>query len=242
MSTGSSSNDFNVSIVTGYDACEKIYKEGYTYYALPHNTKYKLELSNNKSVRCDAHVSIDGRKVGTWRIESRGIIEIERPVDERKQFVFLKTDSHDGQVAGLYERDPSNGIIKVVFKPERQMMLKSSHLRRCVDTNFGLCPMAAAAGPTPYHMTEMGRCMPESYASKSLSEGGTGLVGHSHQDFSSTSALRNIDHSNVTEISLRLVVDDGRSESSHAAICMCGGRCIECRRRSIGTSGWDSSS
>jgi hypothetical protein len=86
------------------------------YVEITHNTKYKILLSNDSFVDCDAAVEIDGKEVGLWRIYSGKNICIERPVNDTGQFTFYKLDSSEAGKIGLAPNDKL-GLITVLFKP-----------------------------------------------------------------------------------------------------------------------------
>jgi hypothetical protein len=88
------------------------------YVEMAHNTKYKILLSNDSSLDCDAAVEIDGKEVGIWRIYSGENIRIERPVHDTGQFTFYKIDSSEAGKIGLVRNDKL-GLISVLFKPEK---------------------------------------------------------------------------------------------------------------------------
>ena len=88
------------------------------YVEMPHNTKYKILLSNDSSLDCDAAVEIDGKEVGIWRVYSGKNILIERPVHDTGQFTFYKLDSSEAGKIGLVRNDKL-GLISVLFKPQK---------------------------------------------------------------------------------------------------------------------------
>jgi hypothetical protein len=144
------------------------------YVELPHNTPYSLHLRNEHRQRCDAKVSIDGKPVGTWRIPVASFITLERPVNDAGRFTFYAIATPEAQHAGLAADDPNLGLVQVVFTPE----LPS--------------PPPAPPASAPY------------LAGSSRRAGGTGLSGHSNQQFGIAAQIQQ-DLSQQTTISLRLI-------------------------------------
>ena len=101
-------------------------KNGYV--EMRHNTQYSLILINHPWVPCDAEVAIDGIHVGTWRIESRGVIHIERPVDDTGHFTFFQVGTAEADMAGI-TKHPENGLISVTFKPMKDRSGLNAGLR-----------------------------------------------------------------------------------------------------------------
>lgn len=103
------------------------------YVEMRHNTQYSLILKNHPWVPCDAEVVIDGIHVGTWRIESRGEIRIERPVHDTGHFTFFQVWTEEAEIAGI-TKHPDNGLISVTFKPQKEVeSLKTATLSPSVS-------------------------------------------------------------------------------------------------------------
>jgi hypothetical protein len=84
---------------------------------LKHQAQYSISLTNDAREQCDAHVEIDGKHVGTWRIPQCASVDIERPADDNGRFTFYRLDSSDGRRSGL-RKDDDLGLITVTFFPE----------------------------------------------------------------------------------------------------------------------------
>jgi len=183
---------------------------GAYYFVLPHESEYKIRLTNDNDVRCDAIVYVDGDKIGTWRINEHGRITIERPANKARKFTLLKTKSHEGIMSGMRSGKFENGLVKIIFRPEKIQ-------ERCEDcvytnsqeqylgksgTNFQReCNQSYSA---PMSASFMSSSMTRSGG---MSEAGTGLGRASRQRFNRTSPLQDIDHENITTINARLVVE-----------------------------------
>lgn len=114
-------NEYEVTIPEGKDL-------GNGYVGMIHQTQYSLLLRNHRDGRCDAEVVIDGIKVGTWRVNSRGEIRIERPVHDNGHFTFFEVGTLEANAADIEKAD-KNGLISVTFRPEtRETTLKTADL------------------------------------------------------------------------------------------------------------------
>lgn len=146
------------------------YDFGRNVYKMPHKTIYSIRLTNNGSTRCDATVIVDNENVGTWRINEHSIITIRRPSFTDRKFIFISEHSKE-----MYEThtpfSPSNGTIKVIFKPERYVHW------RIPDGCYGC----------------RGNCMTKGM-SLGASNGATILGDTSGQQFNTTSPIHNYDY------------------------------------------------
>ncbi|CCQ53030.1 hypothetical protein WH8501_06540 [Crocosphaera watsonii WH 8501] len=104
-------NNFTLRIVEG-----KELENGYV--ELIHNTQYRVILGNQKPVRCDAYLEIDGKHLGTWRLHPYYSITLERPAHDDGRFTFYQLGTTEAYSAGLVEGDPKLGLIKAIFTPE----------------------------------------------------------------------------------------------------------------------------
>lgn len=106
-------NDFEVVIPEGDET-----EEGYI--CLKHGTQYSIKLRNqSERLRCNAMVKIDGRSVGTWRVDRREAITIERPVHDSGRFTFYQEGTPEAAKANLRLTDEL-GLISVLFRPEKR--------------------------------------------------------------------------------------------------------------------------
>jgi len=108
-------------------------------YEITHATPYTIVLANqNRELRCDAKVWIDGMQVGTWRIDRASSIRVERPVNDTGRFTFYQLGTPEAHRAGLDANNPAIGLIRVKFMPEthREPMLASG--RASDDGGTGL--------------------------------------------------------------------------------------------------------
>lgn len=89
-----------------------------------HQDQYSIGLTNDAREQCDAHVVIDGKHVGTWRIPPCATVNIERPADDNGRFTFYRLHTSDGRRSGL-RNDEDLGLITVTFTPEIKQKLPS---------------------------------------------------------------------------------------------------------------------
>lgn len=148
------------------------------YVVLDHGQQYTLVLENNSWHRADAVVEIDGKEVGKFRVNSASSIELERPADDDGHFTFYEIESEEANSIGL-KANQELGLIRVEFRPER--------FRDSLAHAGGLTDSIARAGD----LVPVGTA------------GGTGLSGHSDQNFVTVSALE-FDPDEVVVIHVRL--------------------------------------
>jgi len=217
-------NGFSLEILDDTGVVEKAIYRNSNYYALADRTEYKLRLGNDHGVKTDAHVWIDNEKVGVWRINPYSRVTIERPANVSRKFVLLKEGTSAAREAGIGQQDSNNGLVKVVFKPEKisayiPLEDRSDIYYQNQSLNFD--PTNADANyfctsytdtVTPYgkahrqcSLTDEGYSR---YVESNLSPAGTGLGANSDQRFRKVGTLDDIDLANVTTIYARLVVDD----------------------------------
>jgi len=110
--------EFSVSIAEGNET-----DDGYV--QMTHATPYTIVLCNDGDFRCDADVSVDGRLVGTWRVNKRETVGLERPVHDTGRFTFYQTGTPEAAAAGIRE-DANTGLIRVIFKPEMRFFTLNS--------------------------------------------------------------------------------------------------------------------
>lgn len=227
------SNGFSIEIIhTGLNAPKHLIG-GANYFSLPQKAEYKIKLSNNKHTRADAHVYIDGEKMGVWRIPSNGSISIERPVDNNKKFTFLKENTSEAREGGIVSGKNENGLIKVIFKPEKLYSFEYNDYDDCyLDMSANVNELYVKQNSFPKSAKSKSlRSMSNSYGSSNLSKlsnssfsnqsrghysnnvnnfqsGGTALGAQSHQQFQNADNLHEIDHDNITTILARLVIDE----------------------------------
>lgn len=142
------------------------------YIGLPHNTEYSLKLRNHNSTRCDAHVTIDGEHVGTWRVNANASIRIERPADVQRKFTFYKLGTPEAKKANLKSNEDL-GLIAVKFTPEVEVVRGSRGWNGELPGIYGATFNSGEPSLRSYG------------GAKGMSAGGTGLGASSGQTFGS---------------------------------------------------------
>ena len=153
------------------------------YAELPHGTQFTIELHNYRSVCCDANVVVDGKDIGTFRINPYGMATLERVPHDTGRFTFYTSTSHEAAMIRVAEVAESNrGLISATFTPELvvQALISPDLVAKGVPTR---------GTPT---------------AQAGVTSGVTGLSGHSGQQFVSVDSIT-YDYSQRTTITLRLV-------------------------------------
>jgi len=191
------------------------------YVEMAHGQQYSLSLRNDRNVRTDAEVTIDGKKLGVFRINANETIRLDRPLDDDGRFTFYRLGSCEAQQADLDEVSQDNlGLIKVVFRPEKVRAVRP--VTPWVDPYPYIPPYTkpwpyidivpwrdtttitwtdANTGKTTYTDCSIENSM---VCADSVGAGGTGLSGRSDQAFFQVDEL-DYDLSQETTIYLRLV-------------------------------------
>jgi hypothetical protein len=103
-------SDYSVKIPEGEEL-----SEGYV--SMTHGSPYTLRLENLGQRRCDAKVEIDGHDIGTWRVNARDSVVLERPAHDTGRLTFFKAGTAEGDRAGIVKNEKT-GLISVTFIPE----------------------------------------------------------------------------------------------------------------------------
>lgn len=164
--------------------------------ALKNGQKYTIKVVNHNPVEADAEITIDGKAVGCFRIAPHRDIQLERNPNDRGCFTFYKLDSTEGQQVNLAQISANDlGLVQVVCKPGKQkpQVLRSVGGQHTNTTRSrgGYCGQSLGG--------EL----------RTMNAGGTGLSGHSTQNFVEVGPI-DYDLEGITTISLRLVQEDNQ--------------------------------
>ena len=96
-----------------------------SYFSVPDGSEYAIVLRNMNTTDCDADVTIDGEKIGRYRISAFGEFAIERPEDTSRRFKFVAEGSAIARQAGIETGKNENGLVKVTFYPSLSMCTSS---------------------------------------------------------------------------------------------------------------------
>ena len=187
-------NSYSVRVTNGKEV-----ENGYV--EMAHGAQYEIVMRNAHSVICDAEVSIDGKPVGTFRIPAMGSITLERKPDDRGKFTFFKEGTSEAFQAQIESGNPNNGLVQVVFTPERKTEYVT-YVGRTWNDHWNKDFYGNNSG-YPYYETN-NTCFCAMASPSSRSAGGTGLTGYSNQNFHSVESL-DYDYSGRTVITLRLI-------------------------------------
>ena len=218
-------NDFGVEIVTmpNLYSTESFVQDNAHYVDLPNDTAYAIRLINRHNVRTDAYVWVDGDSIGGFVLNPYSSETIRRPGQIDKQFVFFSERSPESLMAGVSPGDPNNGLIRVIFKPQKpirytrirsppRMVLSPQRMRMgAVTTGLPSPSMLPTVSPiassTQMALPSIGAHRAMISARGPYESGATLLGGASHQEFNKVPPLRKdeIDESNETEILVRLI-------------------------------------
>lgn len=202
---------YSIQIQPLYSSSRNFVRDGADYTSLKHNTEYSLRISNSNSTKCDAHVWIDGEKVGVWRLRPYQTATIERPANLNRKFTFVKENSYQALQGDIKTGKYENGLVKVVFKPEKKYVSNYFYDSPAV---VSMNSLESYGSNTDGDNTERLKKSTQSmncYRSASLgtfSAGATVLGNRSYQEFATVSPLNEIDESLITTLHLRLVAEN----------------------------------
>jgi hypothetical protein len=150
---------------------------------IQHGTQYSIQLRNDHVTRAVATITIDGKSVGSFVLDSYCPVVIERPVNDTGRFTFYTINTSEARQAEL-DTVPTEklGLIQVSFVPEIVAVL----------------PLRVVSVPKSDIRSVT------SVSSAVYDAGGTGLSGMSTQEFTSV-VVNELDYSQLTIVYLRLV-------------------------------------
>lgn len=198
------------------------------YVELGHNQHYTLQLSNKRNVPCDAKITIDGKEIGTFRVNANSTVRIEHPEGDEGRFTFFKKGTSEAKSSGIESTDADlQGLVQVIFTPAKKTIVLSwpysytitttndwNNYRKCLDSPFGSVQYTNTSNVYCSSVSE-----PQAKSSGSILRGMnlnnivgkeagiTGLTGKSNQEFVEAAAI-DYDYEQQTTISLRLVYAD----------------------------------
>lgn len=190
-------------------------KEESGYVEMKHGESYTIVLKNDNSEKCDALVEIDGKDIGTFRVNPHSNMYLERPANEAKKFTFYQLGTEEADVSGLNKVEKNEmGLIKVTFKPAIKKYRENIYTVKYSDTwdssTYNANPTwtmmtTSASYSNPNLKTKTRNLYRCSVDSSTLpNAGGTGLSGHSDQEFITVQDLE-YDEERITTIHLRLI-------------------------------------
>ena len=168
---------------------------------IAHGKVYTLRLMNHWQERaCDAEVVIDGKPVGTFRVDAGRSVTLERPAHDDGRFTFYEATSGEAQAAGAGKVSVGErGLVQVRFrpgKPIRSHVLEGMVL--CSDK--GTRPRGGVGCQSAGNDVSL-ECLS---AEQTVKAGVTGLSGQSGQRFVTVADL-DYDPAHETTVTVRLV-------------------------------------
>lgn len=142
------------------------------YVKLQHKQLFSIVLENDTTLDADAEVFVDGKPVGTIRVNLLSSVVLDRPVNENGRFMAIEKDTQEAQSLGITGREEESGLIKVVFHPGYQRKIVNTFEVVHNKCNYGL-------DHELYHDCAAMRGIGE----KGIVSGGVGLSGRSDQSF-----------------------------------------------------------
>lgn len=92
------------------------------YVVLKHGQEFSIMLRNDTEDRCDAEVEVEGKYIGTFRVDPKKGITLTRPADDTGKFVFFKKGSKEfNKVHGGDVSFDTQGLVTVTFRPEKKV-------------------------------------------------------------------------------------------------------------------------
>ena len=98
-------------------------------FLLNHGDEYQIGIFNHGDSSIDAEVLIDGKKIGTFRVNRRDRIVIDRPERTNRKLTFLNLNSVEGRMGGLKHNNPKLGYVEVRIVSGTTERLRSSRLQ-----------------------------------------------------------------------------------------------------------------
>lgn len=194
-------------------------KNGHIYYAIPHNSPYKVKMTNNSNHRANATLKIDGDTMGVWRLEAYSDITVERPTNNNRKFTFVRETSWQADMGGVARGSSQNGLVEVIFVPEIKNTFPTDfdhdiNYNNMPEFNTRLSNQLFSRKESQGFQKQsnqinesMGLSDSMNFTNSSYGVGGTVLGGSSSQRFSSASAIIE-DHSRKQTKRIRLVVPE----------------------------------
>ena len=139
---------------------------------------FTLKLTNHSSQKSKVNIHIHGLDQGTWVLMPHQVSILERPIHIAEKFCAYAVGSEGGNAIGLTTGDPNNGLISIIFTPEKRIVMPTS-----------IAPPSA---------------MMAAYSRDSVGAAGVGTEGESHQTFQTVQDFET-DVNEAVTINLRIV-------------------------------------
>ncbi len=177
------------------------------YVEMRHGDTYSIRLCNYGNAPCDAEVSIDGKSIGLFRVNSRQDITLKGKPGDSGCFTFYQEATREAAASGVLDVTKDNrGLIEVLFRPGRSREREKAVLTSGLGLSEPDCGFF-----TGEREQKTSGGISFGFASKGITRGGpspqagiTGLSGHQNQQWQDIPNLL-YDQNAEVKISLRLV-------------------------------------
>lgn len=160
---------------------------------MQHGKTYRVLLHNHSHRACDVRLELDGENVGEFRVNARAAVCLERGSEDDGYFTFYLAGTEEANRVGLGRASRNDlGLVRATFMPEKLV-------EREVKTSGGIRGSSIGFDS----LSSSSRLIRTQGAN--FSAGGTGLSGHSSQQFIT---VENLDYAPKSEwgiITLRIV-------------------------------------
>lgn len=216
-------NGFSVEI----PECLEETNEGYA--VMRHGDKFTIRMYNHHKKNgygcpCDATVYVEGKNVGTFRLEYGDSFPLERSVRDNGCFTAYKRDTPEARAVGVKPDSDDAGLIRVVFRPgtkKPRYNITWNIVDQCMRKSWdgGETLSMSYDSPVPENYASnysTAKCATSSYNkerggnSRGLVSGGVGLSGHSSQSFREVEDLDYNEPSTVITLRLAFCDDEPR--------------------------------
>lgn len=185
-------------------ACNPYIEDEQGYVHLRHGDIYEIALANDSREDCDVVIEINGKEIGTWRLDAYCKGLIERGVGDTGRLTFYEIGSSAARKVGLGSIARTDlGLVKITFIPEKVNLREIP----VVDTRYYSGAKGGGGtkgGDWQESFSSGSRSGGQSVNLNTRSAGGTGLSGRSDQQFGRARAIDR-DNDRQVIINLRLV-------------------------------------
>ncbi len=162
------------------------------YVVMQHAQQYRIQVANHTNLQCDAVVSIDGDKIGEYRLLAGQVWAIEHPSDSQQRFTFYASGTTEAAAVGeAVVSQKEKGLVQVTFYPEQEFEMPHT----LGGESFGATRGGITRGAT------------KGLGIHGLGAGVSGLSGHSSAQYGKANRIIRDEDAAVT-ITLRLVTDN----------------------------------
>lgn len=130
-------NIFSVDIT-----CEGVKQIDSTSISVPHNSEYRVTMTNNGLTDCDATMTLDGRRIGAWRIPSRRWIRIGSGASRSHSALSTEKGMHTLEVLFQPEKENIEHYQSLITEDNRTVILSREHIAALSEGNIDIAKTA----------------------------------------------------------------------------------------------------